>query len=165
MGANLRRPQGAGARRGARCALRQLACASAQAGQMVVELAAVMPVVLMVAVAVIDGLVFTAACSSFDHLAAQGVLSVAAVPAGTEFSAADAAQELQARLQESSGEQGRVRVEAQEQGSTCCFTCSLSMAPWPLARPGERLFSTIVPLQLEHSFSFAVRPYVVGRLL
>lgn len=143
----------------------RLCTAGAQAGQMVVELCAVMPAILMVAVAVIDGLVFTAACSSFDHLAPQAVLSVAGSPAGTAFSAGDAAQELQARLQEACGEQASVRVEAWEQGSVCTFTCTLAMAPWPLARPGEQLFSMLVPVQLEHRLSFAVRPYVVGSLL
>ena len=39
------------------------------------------------------------------------------------------------------------------------------MAPWPLAQPGEQLFSMLVPVQLEHRLSFAVRPYVVGSLL
>lgn len=136
-----------------------------QAGQMVVELCAVMPAVLMVAVAVVDGLVFTAACSSFDHLAPQAALSVAGAPAGTAFSAQDASQELQERLQEAVGEQGSVRVEAQEEGRVCTFTCTLAMAPWPLAKPGEQLFSTLVPVQLEHSMGFAVRPYVVGSLL
>lgn len=159
------RRHAAAARNGRGQHRRRLGGAGAQDGQMVVELAAVTPVILMVAVAVVDGLVFTGACSSFDHLAAQGALSVAGAPAGTEFSAQDAAQELQARLQEASGGQCSVRVEAQEQGSVCTFACSLSMAPWPLAQPGATLFSTAVPVQLEHTFSFAVRPYVVGRLL
>ena len=134
------------------------------AGQMVVELCAVIPVVVMVAVAVLDGLVYAAACSGFDHLAAQGTLSVAGAPAGTDFSAEQAAQDLQARLQEGRGERERVEVEASDLGTLCLFTCHLSVTPWPLAAPGQRLFSMSVPLELEHSFSFAVRPYVIGAL-
>ena len=76
---------------------------SGDAGQMVVELCAVVPVIVMVAVLVLDSLVYAASCSGFDHLAAQGALSVAGAPAGTEFSVQQAAQDLQARLQEGRG--------------------------------------------------------------
>ena len=137
---------------------------SSDAGQMVVELCAVVPVIVMVAVLVLDSLVYAASCSGFDHLAAQGALSVAGAPAGTEFSAQQAAQDLQTRLQEGRGERERVEVEASELGTLCLFTCRLSVTPWPLAAPGQRVFSMSVPLELEHSFSFAVRPYVIGAL-
>lgn len=132
---------------------------------MVVELCVVMPVILMVAVAIVDGLVFAAACARFDHLAPQAVIAVATAPEGTSFDAGASSVEIAGRLEEAMGEEHTtVGVEADDNGRLCEFTCRLSMAPWPLADAGGDVMGMSVPLRLSREFKFCVRPYVIGEL-
>ena len=145
--------------------LKQQQLAVSEYGQMMIELCAVTPVILMMAVVIIDGLSFTALSSRFDHLAAQVVLAVAASPQGTDFDAATAASSIQTQLQEQlANDHGQVSISAEEVGATCTFNCQISVVPWPLSSGGLNVFGMAVPTQLEHSFSFAVRPYVIGAL-
>lgn len=136
-----------------------------EAGQMVVELCVVMPVILMVAVAIVDGLVFAATCAKFDHLAPQAVLAVAASPEGTSFDAGTCSAEVEGQLsEEMAKDRAEVSVEASGGGRVCEFTCKLSMIPWPLADPGGSVMGMGVPMQLSREFKFCVRPYVIGEL-
>lgn len=136
-----------------------------EAGQMVVELCVVMPVILMVAVAIVDGLVFVAACAKFDHLAPQAVLAAAASPEGTSFDAGACSAEVEGQLsEEMAKDRAKVSVEASDGGCVCEFTCKLSMIPWPLADPGGSVMGMGVPMQLSREFKFCVRPYVIGEL-
>ncbi len=136
-----------------------------EAGQMVVELCVVMPVILMVAVAIVDGLVFAAACAKFDHLAPQAVLAVAASPEGTSFDAGACSAEIEGCLfEEMAKDRAEVSVEASDSGRVCEFTCKLSMTPWPLVDAGGSVMGMGVPVQLSREFRFCVRPYVIGEL-
>lgn len=134
-----------------------------ESGQMVVELCVVMPVVLMVAVAIIDGLVFTAAASKFEHLSSQAVLAAAAAPAGTQFDSVQVAGEVQELLAQEMGD-SRVDVEvgASQSGKVCEFACKMFMRPWPLG--SASVFGMLIPTALEHECRFDVRPYVIGEL-
>lgn len=136
-----------------------------EAGQMVVELCVVMPVILMVAVAIVDGLVFAAACAKFDHLAPQAVLAVAASPEGTSFDAGACSAEVEGQLsEEMAKDRAEVFVEARDSGRVCEFTCKLSMTPWPLADGSGSVMGMGMPMRLSREFKFSVRPYVIGEL-
>lgn len=132
-------------------------------GQMVVELCVVMPVVLMVAVAIIDSLVFAAASSKFEHLSSQAVVAVAASPSGTDFDAASCAEEVRARLQsEMEGSKVEVKVEALSSDRVCEFDCEMSMTPWPLGK-GD-VMGMAIPAKLRYVSKLCVRPYEIGAL-
>ncbi len=131
---------------------------------MVVELCVVMPVVLMVAVAVIDGLVFAAAASKFDHLSSQAILAEATSPGGTEFDPDLIGANVQSLLIEEM-EDSHVNIEIAVSGSghVCEFKCTMSFVPWPLGAGGT-VMGMSVPALLEHEPVFCVRPYVIGEL-
>lgn len=135
-----------------------------ETGQMVVELCVVMPVVLMVAVVIIDGLVFAAAASKFDHLSSQAILAEATSPGGTEFDPDLMGANVQSLLAEEM-EDSHVNIEVAVSGSghACEFKCTMSFVPWPLGTSGT-VMSMSVPALLEHGSVFCVRPYVIGEL-
>lgn len=136
-----------------------------ETGQMVVELCVVMPVILMVCIAIVDGLVFAAACAQFDHLAPQAVLAVAGSPSGSEFDAQGSASEIEARLLEEMGEERMdIAIEASEDGRVCSYSCQLSVVPWPLGDAGGKLFGMSIPVRLSRTYTFCIRPYVIGEL-
>ena len=143
----------------------RLPAEAGELGQMVVELCVVMPVILMVAVAVIDGLFFAAVSSRFDHLAAQAVLAVAGAPQGSELSAGGLAQEIQGAVEGALDcDKATVSVSASNAGKACVFDFELRVKPWPLSSGGSRVMGMAVLDSLSHKFSFAVRPYVIGEI-
>ena len=139
----------------------------AECGQMSVEMAVSLPVLVVCMVIAIDVLVYMGECARFDHLAPQEVLACATSPSHGATSQANA-QGVQAALSgEFSRYNAQVQVEAQEGGAldgSVVYTCTLSLAPWPLGSAGGSVLGTDVPLALRHSCSFAVDPYVPGQL-
>lgn len=134
-------------------------------GQMVVELCVVMPVVLMVAVIIIDGLVFAAASSKFGHLAAQAVLCAAASPSGVDFDSTAVASQIEEQLAtEMNDSQVEVEVSASTSGRICEFACEMSMVPWPLSQGGGSVMGIGVPARLKYVSKLSVRPYEIGAL-
>ena len=134
---------------------------------MSVEMAVSLPVLVVCMVIAIDVLVYMGECARFDHLAPQEVLACATSPSHGAVSQANA-QGVQAALSgEFSRYNAQVQVEAQEGGAldgSVVYTCTLSLAPWPLGSAGGSVLGTDVPLALRHSCSFAVDPYVPGQL-
>lgn len=136
-----------------------------ESGQMVVELCAVMPVVLMVAVAIIDGLVFAGVSSKFEHLASQAVLASAAAPDGIDFDPAALALQIEERLaEEMDDSRVGIEVKAAQTGHICEFSCEVSMTPWPLSHGGGVVMGMGVPVQLRYVSRLSVRPYEIGGL-
>lgn len=132
---------------------------------MVVELCAVMPVVLMVAVAIIDGLVFASASSKFGHLASQAVLASAAAPSGTEFDSVASASQIKTQLAEEMNDPHvEIEVRPSQSGHMCEFACEMSMTPWPLSRGGGAVMGMGVPVRLKYVSKLCVRPYEIGGL-
>ena len=132
---------------------------------MVVELCAVMPVVLMAAVIIIDGLVFAATSSKFGHLASQAVLCVAAAPSGVDFDSASAASQVEEQLVSEMGDPHiEISVNALPSGCVCEFACEMRMTPWPLSRGGGFVMGMGVPVQLKYVDKLSVRPYEIGAL-
>lgn len=134
-----------------------------EGGQMAVELAVIMPVILIVLVIAIDMLVFAGECARFDHIAPQRVLAQA-VSAPVDGYAGDArVAAIQSALEGDFTKNGSsVEVGCEDAGvvlsSMVVYRCTFRFAPWPLSIAGA-------PALLEHSCSVAVDPYTPGELL
>ena len=136
---------------------------SRERGQMAVELAVVMPVILIVLVIAIDMLVFAGECARFDHIAPQRVLAQAtsAPMDGYELGARTAA--IRAALESDFAKEGSsIEVSCEDAGaalaSMSVYRCTFRFAPWPLSIAGA-------PAMLEHECSIAIDPYTPGELL
>ena len=132
-------------------------------GQMAVELAVVMPVILIVLVIAVDMLVFAGECARFDHIAPQRVLAQAASAPmdGYELGARTAA--IRAALESDFTKEGSsIEVSYEDAGvalaSMSVYRCTFRFAPWPLSIAGA-------PELLEHECNIAVDPYTPGELL
>ena len=132
-------------------------------GQMAVELAVVMPVILIVLVIAVDMLVFAGECARFDHIAPQRVLAQAASAPmnGYELGARTAA--IRAALESDfAKESSSIEVSYEDAGvalaSMSVYRCTFRFAPWPLSIAGA-------PALLEHECNIAVDPYTPGELL
>ncbi len=139
----------------------------AERGQMSVEMAVSLPVLIICMVIAIDVLVYMGECARFDHLAPQEVLACATSPSHGAASQANAQGVQDALAGEFSRCNACVEVDAQEGGlldGSVVYTCTLSLAPWPLGSAGGSVLGAGIPLSLRHSCSFAVDPYVPGQL-
>ena len=136
-------------------------------GQMSVEMAVSLPVLFVCLVMAVDVLVYMGECARFDHLAPQEILACATSPARGVSSQADEEGVRAVLAQEFSRYGEQVQVVAEEAGlldGSVTYTCTLSLAPWPLGAAGGEVFGVKVPGALQHSCSFAVDPYVPGQL-
>ncbi len=134
-----------------------------ESGQMAVELAVVVPVILLVVVIAIDSLVFTSECARFDHLACQHILACASSPDKSGYALDARAAAVQGSLEEDFAKNGSsVEVSLEDAGVSLAtmniFRCTFRFSPWPLSAAGA-------PMTLEHSCSFAIDPYTPGELL
>lgn len=132
-------------------------------GQMAVELAVVMPVILIVLVIAVDMLVFAGECARFDHIAPQRVLAQAASAPmdGYELGARTAA--IRTALESDFAKEGSsIEVSYEDAGvalaSMSVYRCTFRFVPWPLSIAGA-------PALLEHECNIAVDPYTPGELL
>ena len=143
----------------------------AESGQMAVELAVVLPVLLVVMVIAIDALVFMGECARFDHLAAQAIRAEGASPGTGDYAISKRAKNIKSDLTESFVDSGaRVSVAHEEHSGvaiwgTCTFTCTLKMAPWPFSHKGIEVFGAHIPTTLTHQYSLVVEPYTPGKVL
>ena len=132
-------------------------------GQMAVELAVAVPVVLLLMVIVVDALVFTSECARFDHLACQRVLASAASPGKTGYALDNRVAAVQSALEADFAKNGSsVEVSVADASvplaSMNIFQCTFRFSPWPLSAAES-------PLALEHSCCLAIDPYTPGELL
>lgn len=155
---------------------RRLASLASREGQMTVELAVVTPVVIVVALVVLNLMGFVEACAAFDQVALDAVVAHGVAPSG-EQSEGRAASEVRSAIEELLGREGRcevgVRAEAVGMGATSSglvmsplltrYVCTLTYRPWPrlLRMPGVTYEA---PLALRHECELVVdrfRPGVV----
>ena len=132
-------------------------------GQMAVELAVVVPVILLIMVITVDALVFTSECARFDHLACQRILACATSPGKTGYALDSRAAAVQSALEADFAKNGSsVEVSVEDAGvplaSMNVFQCTFRFSPWPLSTAGA-------PLTLDHSCCLAIDPYTPGELL
>ena len=155
---------------------RRVTSLASREGQMTVELAVITPVVIVVALVVLNLMGFVEACAAFDQVALDAVVAHGVAPSG-EQSEGRAASEVRSAIEELLGREGRceveVRAEAVGMGTTSSglvmsplltrYVCTLTYRPWPrlLRMPGVTYEA---PLALRHECELVVdrfRPGVV----
>lgn len=115
-------------------------------GQMTVELAAVMPVVIVVALIVANVVRFCCLCATFDRVALDAIVSQGVAPSGDQ-SEEVAVGEVRSAIEDALGDPScAVEVTAEPVGaqerragrvsvsfaaSLTRFTCTLRFHPWP----------------------------------
>lgn len=140
-----------------------------ESGQMAVELAVTLPIVLVILVIAIDCLVYVGECARFDHLACQRVLELAVSPGRDAYDEGARVEAVRSALAaEFDGHGERVEVSCSDAGAFLSgardYELRLSMPPWPLEGKGLSVFGASVPTRLEHSCHLVVDPYTPGGL-
>lgn len=147
----------------------------AERGQMVVELAVVLPVCIVVALVVFNLCRFVEACATFDRVAPDAVIAQGVSPAG-EQSSLSAAGQVQSSIQ-SALDMSTCEVSVQLSGAPqdvagpgigfsvspllTTFTCTLRYRPWP----GSFVIAGVVfspPVALTHTRTLVVDRYRPG---
>ena len=143
-------------------------------GQMAVELAVLMPVVIVVALTVYNLARFVSLCATFDRVSADAVTVAGVAPKGTQ-NTVHAVEEVRRSIEHAMGSasacEGEVRAEpvgANGGGGVLSlapgltrFTCTLATRPWPSAfvMAGVRYEA---PLVLRHERTLVVDRYKSG---
>lgn len=143
-------------------------------GQMAVELAVLMPVVVVVALVVYNLGRFTSLCASFDRISMDAVLSQGVAPSGSQTHLV-AIDSVRSRIIESldAGDSCDVDVSADRLGGDGLagdlsvlprltrFTCTLTYRPWPssFVLAGVEYDA---PIALRHSRSLVVDRFSPG---
>ena len=144
---------------------------------MTVELAVITPVVIVVALVVLNLMGFVEACAAFDQVALDAVVAHGVAPSG-EQSEGRAASEVRSAIEELLGREGRceveVRAEAVGMGATSSglvmsplltrYVCTLTYRPWPrlLRMPGVTYEA---PLALRHECELVVDRFRPGMVM
>ena len=145
----------------------------ARRGQMTVELAALVPVVVVVALVTVNLMEFLVLCSRFDRASLDAVVSQGVAPGGaqTHVAATEAVRSALADAMDSGRCEVDVRSEDVGEGSRGTsfaisplltrYVCTMSFAPWPreLRMPGISLRS---PVLLRHRRELVVDRYRPG---
>lgn len=144
-----------------------------RSGQMAVELAALIPVVVVVALVVVNLMRFVGLCARFDRAAPDAVLTQGVSPAG-ELDLLAATDRVRSALEGSmASEACDVEVSAQPMDAaagdavlwlaagTTRYTCTLVFHPWPstISLAGVRAYA---PLSLRHERSIVVDRFRAG---
>jgi len=161
----------------ATCHARMRALAHEGAGQMCVELAVLLPVTIVIALAGINLARYVELCARFDRVALDAVVGFGVAPAGSQ-DAASAAAAVEGHIAQALGDVSGLEVSVSPQAvgrlgqggatfslapSLTRYVCEMRLAPWPssLVIAGVRLGA---PVWLTHERSLVVdrfRPGVV----
>lgn len=137
---------------------------------MAVELAVLMPVVIVVALVALNLLQFSELCARFDRVALDSVLVSGVSPAGTDGS--DGVDAVREQLVHAMGEgfDHEVEVRAEDArapggqatfdlaAGTVRYVCVLGFRPWPTSL-GMAGVSVRLPVVMRHERSFVVDRY------
>ena len=108
---------------------RRVTSLASREGQMTVELAVITPVVIVVALVVLNLMGFVEACAAFDQVALDAVVAHGVAPSG-EQSEGRAASEVRSAIEELLGREGRCEVEVRAEAVGMGATSSgLVMSP------------------------------------
>lgn len=147
----------------------------ARGGQMTVELAVVTPVVIVIALVILNLMGFVEACAAFDQAAQDAVLAQGVAPSG-EQSEGHATEEVRAMIEELLDRPGSCEVEVRAEAAAPAsgsrgtfavsplltrYVCTLTYRPWPreLRLPGVTYEA---PLALQHECEIVVDRYRPG---
>ena len=141
---------------------------SSESGQMMVELAVMMPVLIIVAVIAVNAVTFFSECAAFDRIARNAIRIQATSPAygqGAEESASLVRQTIDdaMRLSEKDYLDLGVSVSGRADGKSA-FRATLSFSP-TLFGMGLKssVFGVTLP-KIEHATELTVEPYRPGML-
>lgn len=142
--------------------------------QMTVELAVVVPVVIVVALVAVNLMRFVEACAAFDQAALDAVVTYGVAPEG-EQSELSAVDQVRSALEKSLGREGSCEVEVRSDpvggdGQEAAFAisplltryvCTLVYYPWPtkVRLPG---ITYAAPFSLTHERELVVDRYRPG---
>ena len=143
-------------------------------GQMCVEMAALLPVTLVIALAVLNLARYAELCTRFDRVALDAIVACGASPSGAGDASSSA--QVEARIREAFADVDRfeVSVTSSEVGrlsgtdatfsilpTLTRYTCEMRLAPWPssFAIAGVSLGP---PAQLVHRRSLVVDRFRAG---
>lgn len=140
-----------------------------ESGQMAVELAVVLPVILVALVLVLDCMLFISECARFDNIAPQKTLALAVSPAKGSYGFDRRVESVRHALSEEFKHHGeRVEVICRDAGDALpgvvVYDLELSMEPWPLGGAAVTVFGVRMPPRLSHSCRLAFDPYTPGQL-
>lgn len=132
-------------------------------GQGTVELAAVMPALLIVAVIAVNACTFFSECASFDRLSRQAVRTYATSPGYGQGADQGRLRVLSALESSFDSDNEHVDVDVESAGGQCvCYTASLSYQPtlFGMGLKSE-VFGVALP-SLRHEASLVVDPFNPG---
>lgn len=147
--------------------------ARSREAQMTVELAVLTPVVIVVALVVLNLMGFVEACAAFDQAARDAVIAQGVSPSG-EQTELGAVEGVRSSLEELLGRSDRCGVEVRVEGVSTeaggilaisplltRYVCTLTYRPWPrsVRLPG---ITHEAPLELRHECSLVVDRYRPG---
>lgn len=162
----------------ARC-LWGLACEDR--GQATVELMVVMPLMIVVALAVVNLMAFMGASARFDRVAPDAVIACAVSPSGADAETGDQSGQIAANIESAMGQMRGVTVEVRSQNAwqgtqeeagylgfsfapnLTRYVCTLHFATWPSSISIAGIEAGL-PLVLDHSCSLVVDRYRAGVL-
>ncbi len=142
-------------------------------GQMSVELAVIMPVAIVVALAIANIMAFLDCCTRFDRASLDAVIAHGVSPSGTQ-SSVSAVSGIESALAEAMGEGEAITVEvsssslASDPGELLSmaphlvrYTCTMRFRPWPrhLVIAGAVVDA---PFEIEHTRTLVVDRYRPG---
>ena len=145
-------------------------------GQMAVEMAVVLPILLAVAGIAINLMVYLGDCARFDRVAAEAVRIQAASPGYSNYSSTSRAQEVQKQIELAFATSDHLTItvtvhEGTTDGSTDgdrvtlslvprleTYTCTLSYRPWGFGKS----FFGIEFSGISHTRQYVIDPYRPG---
>lgn len=132
-------------------------------GQMTVELAVVFPVMIIVAVVMVNALSFAGECARFDRISRNSLRTETATPSIDESTGAALSRTQETLESEFVAENEEVNVSvAQERGAEVEFECELKWSPTLF---GMGLKSEVFGLhmfELSHKNKYSVDPHRAG---
>lgn len=147
-----------------------------QHGQMTVELAVLVPVVIVVALTVFNLMRYVSACSAFDRIAADAVIAQGVAPAGgAQLTAVSEVEQSISSALDMRSCTVSVQAESAAADSKTAglgvgfplsplltrFECTLSYTPWPSSLVIAGM-TYKAPLQLQHTRTLVVDRYRGG---
>ncbi|WP_241157047.1 hypothetical protein [Adlercreutzia sp. ZJ304] len=134
-------------------------------GQMTVELAAVFPVVLIIAVIAVNACTFFSECAEFDRVSRNAIRTVATSPA-YEQTAAESVDRIKAAIESQMGSVcSDCRVVVEQSGEHSKYTATMQYSPTLFGMGLQQSVFGIGLPKLSHATTLVISTYKPGMLL